>query len=757
MPATERAAASAPAMSFDMALNAAGLIYIYGALLAFGVYFVRGALFARQVHQAKPVEHPELLKSLSAVARRLDVKENFSVRRSDAVSTVCVFGAFRPVILLPQDIEARLSFQDLVLMGAHELAHVKRGDATLFTFAAVLRIVFWFNPFIRHLAARAELAAEQGADALVLSMGADRRRYAACFIEGLKFAAERAQLAHFATPSFTPFDRQSRRDRLNAILTGEMRDGRPLKLAGALAAVLAFGAAFAQAGLAVTPEIKVAAREPVTIDTREGRVMRSPFDGVVVEATDVYRGKPSLGKVVVIKHDDKRSTQYARLKSYSVKKGDQVRRGDAIGIAGKDMDVTITTGARAAAPVALAAPVVAAAPLADVADAAEPAETEPVVAVWPDPASPEDKLDSALEGGQSGTSLGVSVLADAWVKSEDRWFECGARGAVCEFTVPKNSTHVLMATGPRTQDLRWSGCKPSENGKSCSVSVGKGPARVLVWNKNDQRALLDEAFAGGKEIVGSNYAFVAPSGAAYVFETKDGKTELVFKKADGSYYTADGRELSKEEKERFEKKFEGLKEKMRDQGTEMNSWFQFDGAALENLREQAALDASELAARLSRTHALSAREQEKISRTVERAMRDAERAIEKSGAQFDQKWFSRFANDGACDEDCRADAEQEREQALAEAAQERAEALAEAEAAREEALAEAQAAREEALAEAQAERAEAEEERHQIEEEIRERAESLAEAERSLAEERADLERLKAELAAKHEKKGATW
>ncbi|NWG71532.1 MAG: M56 family metallopeptidase, partial [Parvularculaceae bacterium] len=273
------APAAAPSLSADLVFGAAALIYTYGALLALGAYLVRGALFARQVRCARPVDHPELLRALGDFSRRLGVKRRFELRRSEAVSTVCVFGLFRPVILMPRDIDARLSLQDLALMGAHELAHVKRGDAALYTFCALLRVVFWFNPFVRQIAARAELAAEQGADALVLSLGADRRRYAACFIEGLKFAAERAQIARFATPSFTPFDRQSRRDRLNAILEGGQRRARPLRLVVAVALAVAGGGAFAQAGLAVAPQTRIVSAEPVRIDTREGKPMRAPFDG----------------------------------------------------------------------------------------------------------------------------------------------------------------------------------------------------------------------------------------------------------------------------------------------------------------------------------------------------------------------------------------------------------------------------------------------------------------------------------------------
>ena len=61
-----------------------------------------------------------------------------------------------------------MAFEDLVIMCAHELAHIKRGDVRVFAIGAAARILFWFNPFIKRITAQAELAAEQGADFLVV-------------------------------------------------------------------------------------------------------------------------------------------------------------------------------------------------------------------------------------------------------------------------------------------------------------------------------------------------------------------------------------------------------------------------------------------------------------------------------------------------------------------------------------------------------------------------------------------------------------
>ncbi|MGE0408886.1 MAG: M56 family metallopeptidase, partial [Amphiplicatus sp.] len=184
--------APGPGLTAETLIGAAGLLYLYGALLAFGVFAVRALLFAGAMRRAAPLDNPALSTALDRWRRRLGVAAPLRVKVSPALASVCVYGLIRPVIVMPAQLVERADFDDLVMMGAHELAHIRRGDGRLFAAAAAAKILFWFNPFLRRIAARAELAAEQGADGLVLAFGADRRRYAACFVEGLRFAAERA-------------------------------------------------------------------------------------------------------------------------------------------------------------------------------------------------------------------------------------------------------------------------------------------------------------------------------------------------------------------------------------------------------------------------------------------------------------------------------------------------------------------------------------------------------------------------------------
>ena len=377
-PMGEPVASAAPAVAFETVMTAAPVtslsladifsaaagLYFYGFLLFMALGLFRLVWFAYRVCYAFEAEEPRLEAGLELWRQRIGLKYRPRYAFTDVVSSVCVHGFFRPVILMPMNLLDKVSVDDAILMGAHEMAHIKRGDTWLFAFATAIKSVFWFNPFVHRIAARANLAAEQAADRLVIDSGAGRKQYAQCFVEGLRFAAGAPRKDHALVPSFTPFDKHSRRERLNAILSAT--NGTPLlslssKIGLAISIVFAAGIAFAQAALAVAPkhpgealpqapiegritfgyEEKSAVlgkdrphHEGVDIAAPTGTPVKAAGDGKVIDATGRYKGKTSWGNVVVLDHGHGLVTRYAHMDSYSVKKGDRVKAGDVIGAVG---------------------------------------------------------------------------------------------------------------------------------------------------------------------------------------------------------------------------------------------------------------------------------------------------------------------------------------------------------------------------------------------------------------------------------------
>ncbi len=268
---------SAKDLSWRDALKGAAYLYCYGLALAFLLWLIKTASFALLVRDALPVTRRDITAMVDEWTHRFGLADTPPIFHSSAVSSVCIFGVFRPKIIFPSALLKTAEKEALSLMAAHELAHIRRKDHALFSATALTRILFWFNPFIRRLASRCELAAEESADALVLSTGVNRRHYAACFVNSLKFAAHYNKSGNFgstfASPAFTPLaftphDRRGRRRRLDAILSAsgpleptnlerQIAMARRRRQTGfAVTAFAGLGLAMGQAALAVNPNVR---------------------------------------------------------------------------------------------------------------------------------------------------------------------------------------------------------------------------------------------------------------------------------------------------------------------------------------------------------------------------------------------------------------------------------------------------------------------------------------------------------------------
>jgi len=100
-----------------------------------------------------------------------------------------VFGIFRPVLLLPTDIAARLSPAQLQAVVAHELVHVRRRDNLWAALHAIVQAIFWFNPLVWWMGGRIVAEREQACDEAVLAQGADAEGYAASILAVCRYYA----------------------------------------------------------------------------------------------------------------------------------------------------------------------------------------------------------------------------------------------------------------------------------------------------------------------------------------------------------------------------------------------------------------------------------------------------------------------------------------------------------------------------------------------------------------------------------------
>lgn len=109
------------------------------------------------------------------------------VRFVPGLAMPLTFGAFRPVVLLPADIEDQ---PESIRRAAvtHELLHVQRRDWLWHLAEEAVLAVLWFNPAVWWLVSRIRLARESAVDELAVLVTGHRRTY----IEALLAFAERS-------------------------------------------------------------------------------------------------------------------------------------------------------------------------------------------------------------------------------------------------------------------------------------------------------------------------------------------------------------------------------------------------------------------------------------------------------------------------------------------------------------------------------------------------------------------------------------
>ncbi|NJM35706.1 MAG: hypothetical protein HC850_14535 [Rhodomicrobium sp.] len=87
-------------------MNALAMLYVYGAALALFIWLARQAGFLLASGLATPVRNEALLSAVDEWAFQLGVPAP-RLKRSRHVSSVCIYGAVSPVILMPHDLDAQ--------------------------------------------------------------------------------------------------------------------------------------------------------------------------------------------------------------------------------------------------------------------------------------------------------------------------------------------------------------------------------------------------------------------------------------------------------------------------------------------------------------------------------------------------------------------------------------------------------------------------------------------------------------------------
>lgn len=148
--------------SFDGIEMSRGLANVLFALWLAGAAFQLGRQARGHLHIRRIVAASRRVYALEASYREL-LPSGVEIRLSASFGPA-VAGVFRPTIILPEEIAARLPAQALRAVLLHEVSHVRRHDLLAKAIQNAIEAMFWWNPAIRWMGAILDVEREVACD-----------------------------------------------------------------------------------------------------------------------------------------------------------------------------------------------------------------------------------------------------------------------------------------------------------------------------------------------------------------------------------------------------------------------------------------------------------------------------------------------------------------------------------------------------------------------------------------------------------------
>jgi beta-lactamase regulating signal transducer with metallopeptidase domain/HEAT repeat protein len=179
----------------DPALPWLVVVWVVGVVV-FSIRLARGWAAARtlRTHGTTPAAAP-LVAMLERLTARLRVRRSVALLESALVQVPAVVGWLRPVILVPASALTGLSPQQLELLIAHELAHVRRYDYLVNLAQSVVETLLFYHPGVWWVSRRIREERENCCDDLVVRIAGDAHLYATALVGMERLRSEPPNLA----------------------------------------------------------------------------------------------------------------------------------------------------------------------------------------------------------------------------------------------------------------------------------------------------------------------------------------------------------------------------------------------------------------------------------------------------------------------------------------------------------------------------------------------------------------------------------
>jgi bla regulator protein BlaR1 len=187
------AAALAPWLPAVVAAWCVGVLA--SALRVFDAWRHLGALR----RSALPLGGPELARLVERLRLELGISRAVRIARSTLVDSPTVLGWLEPLVLVPTSALAGLAPQQLAMIVAHELAHIRRHDYLVNAVQTAIETLLFYHPGVHWVSAKLRHEREECCDATAVRFGGDAVAYAHALAELEQLRGLNASLVLAAT------------------------------------------------------------------------------------------------------------------------------------------------------------------------------------------------------------------------------------------------------------------------------------------------------------------------------------------------------------------------------------------------------------------------------------------------------------------------------------------------------------------------------------------------------------------------------
>lgn len=196
--------------STKLLLIVLGGVWATGVILSLSIWLTRHMRHKSGIKAQRVLEYGAEAEAFKEAERRLGVRSRVALIEADGIDEPAVVGLVAQRVVMPAWLSSRLSYEEMVAVLGHELAHVHRRDNLSGLLQTVIKALFWFHPLVWSLDAGIRLEREHACDERVVRGGSNPETYASGILKICKYSVGWQQCAAASYVTGTDLQRRIR-------------------------------------------------------------------------------------------------------------------------------------------------------------------------------------------------------------------------------------------------------------------------------------------------------------------------------------------------------------------------------------------------------------------------------------------------------------------------------------------------------------------------------------------------------------------